>query len=111
MDNNVEVERIVLNIMLSILVALAFWYVFILGSMVFNIVERSALQKSALTLSNDVGSLELSYLSVSSNVNMALSSSMGYKETKVTFFATRKALGLGLTPGLLPGVKSDKNEI
>lgn len=92
MNNNIEVEKIILNIMLSILAALALWYVLILGNMVFNIVQRKTLEKEALALSNEVGDLELSYLSVSSSVDMALSSSMGFKETHANF-AIRKSLG------------------
>ena len=91
-SNNIEMGRIVLNAMLSFLVLLAISYVFILGSMVFNIVGRKALEKEAVSLSNEVSDLELSYLSVSNSIDMNLSSSMGFKETKATF-ATRKSLG------------------
>lgn len=101
MTNNIEVKRIILNTMLSILAALALWYVLILGSMVFDIVERKALEKEVATLSNEVGELELSYLSVSNSIDLSLSSSMGFKETKATF-ATRKSLG---------SIKLAKNEI
>lgn len=92
MSNNIEVRRIFLRTMLAILVALALWYVLILGNMVFDIVQRKALEKEMLTLSNEVGDLELSYLSLSGSIDTALSSSIGFKETKATF-ATRKALG------------------
>ena len=91
-NNNIEIQKIILKIMLSILVALALLYVFILGNMVFSIVERKALEQKELSLSNEVAGLELSYLSVSSSVDMTLSSSMGFKETKAAF-ATRKSLG------------------
>ena len=101
MNNNVAIERVILNAMLALLAALAIWYVLILGNMVFNIVQRKAMEKEALVLSNEVSNLELSYLSVSNSVDMALSSSMGFKETKATF-ATRKSLG---------SLKLDKNEI
>ena len=100
-NNNLEVRKIVLNTMLAILVALAFWYVLIIGNMVFNIAERRTLEKEALALTNEIGNLELSYLSISGSVDLALSSSMGFKETKATF-ATRKALG---------SLNLDKNEI
>ena len=91
-NNNIEVERIILRAMLIIFGALAFLYVLILGNTVFNIVQRKALEKESLTLSNEVSSLELSYLSVSNSVDLALSSSMGFIQTKTTF-ATRKSLG------------------
>ncbi|MBI3888632.1 hypothetical protein HY311_02465 [Candidatus Nomurabacteria bacterium] len=92
MNNNIEVNRVILNTLLSTFGLLALLYVLIMGNMVVNIVERKALEKEVLTTSNEVGQLELSYLSVSGSVDMALSSSMGFKETKATF-ATRKSLG------------------
>ncbi len=100
-SNNIKVRKIILNAMLFILAALAFWYVLILGNMVFDIIQRKTLEKEMLTLSNEVGNLELSYLSVSNSVDMTLSSSLGFKEIKATF-ATRKALG---------SIKLAKNEI
>lgn len=92
MSNNVEIQKIIFNTMLSILAGLVIFYVLILGNMVFDIVQRKTLEKEALTLSNEVGDLELSYLSTSSKVDLALSSSMGFKEIKATF-ATRKSFG------------------
>lgn len=92
MSGNIEAKKVILNTMLSILAALILSYVLILGNIVFSIVERRALEKEMLSLSNEVSTLELSYLSVSKGVDMTLSSSMGFKETKPTF-ATRKSLG------------------
>lgn len=91
-DNNIEVQKVIFNTMLGILGGLALLYVLILGNMVANIVQRKTLEKEALTLSNEVGNLELSYLSVSNSVDLPLSLSMGFKQTKATF-ATRKSLG------------------
>ncbi len=91
-SGNIEGRRAILNTLFFVLAGLAFLYVLILGNMVFNIVERRALEKEALSLSNEVRNLELSYLSVSNNIDISLSSSMGFKETKATF-ATRKTLG------------------
>jgi hypothetical protein len=91
-NNNIEVQRVILNTILLVLGVLALFYVLILGNMVFNIVQRKALEKESLTLENSVGDLELSYLSISDSVDLSLSSSMGYKETHINY-ATRKALG------------------
>ncbi|MCC7160432.1 hypothetical protein IT399_01785 [Candidatus Nomurabacteria bacterium] len=92
MNNNIEVERVILNSLLSLLAILAIGYVLILGNTVFDIVQRKTLEKEAVALANEVSDLELSYLSLSGSIDMALSSSMGFKETKATF-ATRKSLG------------------
>ncbi len=90
--DNGNLQKRILNIMLYTLGALALFYVLILGNMVFNIIGRKALEGRALTLSNEVGNLELQYLSVSQKVDLNLAYSLGFKETKATF-ATRKSLG------------------
>ena len=60
--------------------------------MVYNIVERKALEAEARELSNEVRDLELTYLSMSGKINLELSNELGFRETKARY-ATRKALG------------------
>ena len=110
MNNNIEIRKIILNTMFFALSGLALLYVLILGNIVFDIVQRKALEKEMLALSNKVGDLELSYLSISNSVDMVLSSSMGFRETKAAF-ATRKSLGYGATGEALGSFKIAKNEI
>jgi hypothetical protein len=90
--NNNNLERRILSISLYFLGVLALSYVLILGNMTFNIVTRQSLGVHERALSNEVGDLELKYLSMSNKVDLALSSEMGFKEAK-TQFAYRKSLG------------------
>jgi hypothetical protein len=90
MNNNME--NIMLRFILGSFGVLALVYVFVLCNMVSNIVVRKSMEAEARILSNEVGALELSYLSMSSNIDLNLASSMGFKESKITF-ATRKAIG------------------
>jgi len=99
--NNNDLQKKILNILLASLILFALCYVFLLGSMVFNIVERKTLEADARTLSNEVGDLELQYLSVSDKVDLTLAQAMGFQEIKAKF-ATRKALG---------SIKLVKNEL
>ena len=96
MVNN-NVERLALNIIFSSFGILALLYVLFLGNMVKNIIERRSLEAEARAYSSEVGNLELIYLSMSNDVDLDLSYSMGFKEAKVTF-ATRKSLGSINTP-------------
>ena len=100
--NNNSPERQILNIMLWSLGTLAFCYVFFLGNMIFNIVERRALETNARPLLNEVGNLESEYFSVSSKVDISLAESMGFRETKDKQYAVRKSLG---------SIKLAKNEL
>ena len=88
-----DIEKLALRFILWSFATLALIYVFLLGNMVFNIVERKSLEISARTLSSEVRELELTYLSLSNGVDLELSQTLGFKEVKANF-ATRKALGL-----------------
>lgn len=90
--DNGNLQKRVLYIMLWTLGIMIGLYVFFLGNMVFNIVERKALEGYARNLESEVGDLELNYLSLSQKVDLDLAYSLGFKEIK-TKFATRKALG------------------
>ena len=89
--DNSNLQRRLLYIMLFSVVALSFFYFLLLGNMVFNILERRTLETNARTLGNEVGELELVYLSMSNKVDLNLGYFMGFKETKPKF-AIRKSL-------------------
>lgn len=89
---NNNLERQLLNFMLWSLGLLAIGYLFFLGSMVLNIVERRSLETGSNVLANQVQDLELQYLSVSNKIDPTFAASIGFKETK-TKFATRSYLG------------------
>ncbi|MBI3305970.1 hypothetical protein HYZ82_02430 [Candidatus Nomurabacteria bacterium] len=94
---NNNIEKIALNFILWSFFALSIFYILFLGNMVGNIVERRSLEKEALALSNEVGNLELEYLSLWNNIDFTLSQTLGFKETKAIFTA-RKSIGLNVEP-------------
>ena len=102
-------EKIIFNVIIWSFGILALFYVVFLGNMVKNIVERKSLETNALTLSSEVRDLELTYLSMSNNVDLAFSYSKGFKEIQATF-ATHKSLGLISNSGL-DNVKTAKNDL
>jgi len=112
--NNNNIERRMLNTLLLSIGFLAFVYVLFLGNMVFNVVARRTMENDIRTLSKEVGDLELTYLSMSDKVDLTLSHSLGFTETKVKY-ATRKSLGLlnnsSPTGEPVGGLKITKNEI
>ena len=107
---NNNIEKFILNIIIWSFGILMIVYVFLLGSMVRNIVERQSLEMRALSLSSEVRNLEATYLSMSNDIDLSLSYSMGFKEIQATF-ATRKALGLNSTSESFGSVKMVQNDI
>ena len=90
--DNGNLQNRILHMMLWTIAILAFCYIIFLGTMVFNIVERKSLEAYSHTLGNEVGDLELQYLSMSQKIDLNLAYSLGFKDTKAKY-ATRKALG------------------
>ena len=90
--NNNNLEKRILNILLYSFGILAFLYVLILGNMTFNIVARQSLGVHVRALSNEVGDLEVKYLSLSNKIDLTMSSEMGFKEANAQY-ATRRSLG------------------
>jgi len=107
---NNGIQKLTLNIIFWSFGALVFFYVLILGNMVKNIVERQSLEARVYTLTNEVRNLEATYLSMSNNVDLALSYSMGFKNTQATF-TTRKALGLNSASKPLGSLEIVQNDI
>jgi len=107
---NHNIEKIVLRIILWSTLALAILYAVFLCNMVKNIVERKSLEARERVLSSEVGDLELTYLSLSNKIDLPLSKTLGFKETKPAF-ATRKSLGLLNHTSPLSNVKTVQNDI
>ena len=90
--NNNNIEQRILRIIFVFGGSLVLVYLLILSNMIFNIIERKAFEADARTIGNEVGNLELRYLSMSNKIDLNFSYSLGFKEAN-TKFATRKSLG------------------
>lgn len=83
--NNNNLQKRMIHYIAILFFALVLVYVFILMNMFWNITARKSLQADARNLSNVVGSLELQYLALSSEVDIEMSKQMGFHEIKPTF--------------------------
>ncbi|MCE9585109.1 hypothetical protein K8Q94_00610 [Candidatus Nomurabacteria bacterium] len=100
-NNNINLEKKTLNIMLWTFGLLSLCYLILLATVVFNIIERKNFEAESRNLMNDVGTLELQYMALSNTVDMTLATSMGFQETKAKY-ATLKTVG---------SIKLAKNEL
>jgi len=108
--DNSDLEKKVLNLLFMTLGLLALVYVCLLGSMVFNIVERKSAEAEARTLGNEVADLQLQYLSMCNKIDLALSASLGFKETKIAF-TSEKTLGRLNAHGPFGNIKLTNGEL
>ncbi len=90
-DDN-DLKRKTLNFMFFSFGILALSYVYIIGNMVFDIVERKTLEAEARNLSNEVRELEIVYLNESNKIDLTFAEAKGFREVS-TNFVTRKPIG------------------
>ena len=90
--NNNNMQKQILNVIFFLLGMLAICYLFLLCSIVWNIVQRRTLEAEATTLSDNVQALQLQYFTASNQVDLNLAQSMGFQQVK-TNFAIRKDVG------------------
>lgn len=86
--NHVDLNARILKFIFYAFGILALGYVFILGNLVTNIIERRTLEVEARELTNVLSSLELEYLEKGSAIDLEYSHNLGFKDTKI-FYATR----------------------
>lgn len=73
--------------------ALAVVYLLVLGSTVWNIAERNGLELEARSLASEVADLELSHLSLASQIDLDFSYKLGFRNVKQDF-AVRRPIGM-----------------
>lgn len=83
--NNNNMRKQVLNITLTFLGLLFVCYLYLLGNIVWDIVQRRNLEAEATTLSNNVQNLQLQYFTASNQVDLALAQTMGFQQIKPNF--------------------------
>lgn len=86
---NSQIRKVLFRVLVSSLIALSIVYIYIIGSITFNVVARKSLENTARNLGSNISQLELTYLSNMNNVNKALATSLGFEDVNSSIFAKR----------------------
>jgi hypothetical protein len=86
---NTNTQRIIFRILLGSLLSLFIVYIYIIGSITFNVIARKSLENTSRMLGSNISQLELTYLSNMNEVNKARATSLGFVDTNSNIFATR----------------------
>ncbi len=86
---NTSIQRILFRILVGALIALSVIYVYMIGSITFNVVARKSLENTSRILGSNISELELTYLNSMNEVNKNKALSLGFVDTKSNIFATR----------------------
>jgi hypothetical protein len=87
--NDTHTQRIIFKILVGSILSLCLVYIYMIGSITFNVVARKSLEKTAIELGSNISQLELTYLSNMNDVNKDRATSLGFVDTKSNIFAVR----------------------
>ncbi len=86
---NTNTQKIIFKFLVASFVVLSIAYVYMIGSITFNIVARKSLENTAKILTNNISQLELTYLDNMDNINKNHAESLGFQDAKSSIFAIR----------------------
>ncbi len=86
---NSHTQRTIFRALISALVLLSLVYIYLIGSITFNVLARKSLDTTVHNLGSQVSSLELTYLSETSGIDQNYAQSLGFVDVQNSIFATR----------------------
>ncbi len=86
---NTNTQRVILRVLVSGLIVLSIVYVYLIGSITFNVLARKSLETTVRTLGSHVGELELTYLNTANKIDKNYATSIGFVDVHNSLFAAR----------------------
>lgn len=87
--NDGALRRRIFRILVSSIGILSLCYIYLIGTITFNVVARRALEAQVNELNSKVGYLELESINLSNSVDIAYGNQHGFKEAKGTLFVNK----------------------
>jgi len=88
---NVIVQKNIFKILVFLLIILLITYMYLIGSITFNILARKTFESNAKNLGNEVSELEIVYLNKANQINKNYVLSLGFVESEPNIFVTKNA--------------------
>ena len=86
---NMNTQKILFRILISGSVVLFAVYIYLIGSITFNVVARKSLENTKTELTSHVNQLELTYLSNVNKIDKEYAISLGFVDVHQNIFASR----------------------
>jgi hypothetical protein len=88
---NINTQRMLFRILITGSIMLFAVYVYLIGSITFNVIARKSLENTVSSLTTQVNQLELTYLNNVNAINKDYALSMGFVDVNQNIFASRDA--------------------
>ncbi len=86
---NINTQKIIFRILITSSILLFGVYIYLVGSITFNVIARKSLDKTVIVLKSEVNQLELSYLKTVSSIDKEYAKTQGFVDTHQNIFASR----------------------
>ncbi len=93
---NSNTQRGIFRILVGSLLAVSIVYVYIIGTITFNVIARKSLENTAQILGSNISNLELTYLSDMNSINKSRATSLGFVDINSHIFATRSIIHVAI---------------
>ncbi len=87
---NSRTQRMIFRVLIYALIILSASYIYIIGSITFNVLARKSLDATVHDLGSQVSTLELTYLNQTNGIDQNYAQSLGFVDVKNSIFATRE---------------------
>ena len=88
-SQNTNTQKMLFRILITGTVLLFTVYIYLIGSITFNVIARKSLENTVASLSSKVNQLELSYLNSVNGINKEYALSNGFVDMHQNIFASR----------------------
>ena len=86
---NTNTQRVLFRILISGSIVLSISYIYLIGSITFNVVARKSLENTVSILDAKVNNLEISYLNEVNKADKSYAESQGFVDVSQDIFASR----------------------
>ncbi len=87
--HDILLRRKIFKILTLSFVTLSMFYVYLIGSITFNVMARKSLEANSVTLSSRVGTMELEFISLTNSIDSSFGKEHGYTEAQGTIFVKK----------------------
>lgn len=94
--NDGSLRRRIFRVLLSSIVVLSICYIYLIGSITFNVIARRSLETNANEINSRVGQLELQAIAIGNSIDVSFGKEHGYTEAKGTIFANKDTTTVAL---------------
>lgn len=86
---NINTQKILFRVLLTCLIILFTVYIYIIGSITFNVIARKSLENTVASLTSNVNQMDLSYLNSVNKIDKEYALSLGFVDVHQNIFASR----------------------